>query len=142
MATVVNLRSSELAEESAVQGPSGTRLSLSPYDVPRSLMIDIDPKTHELRMRFNYTDSELEFENRIDDVRAHLGRHSGKVLGLWTTIVNQTPGTIRMNIAQALHSWAARAHRDNERMNYVLVEHILELPPVQDAITKTLVQHQ
>lgn len=128
--TTYPLDPAELAtggESVMAHGDIRVALSLSAYDVPRTVTVSRDQQG-SWRIGFEYIDNEGGDGRRIgNDVDLYVGRKSGKILAIETKFhappaSNQVPTLI----ADALRSEVPKVQRDNQRLNYRLVERIVE----------------
>jgi hypothetical protein len=125
----IQLSPEELTKESRELARHGVPvvLSLSTYDIPRSLTVDRDPSTGRWLIRFDYPDQEPHIDHSVDDeLTVQLGRHSGKVLGFTVSAQITKPREITVRIVQGVDSELARSRlRDNQRLNYELIRRVV-----------------
>src|SRR5437867_12791960 len=71
------------AEHAVTRGGVPVILSLSAFDVPRSVSVERDSARHTLRLTFQYVDNEQAVAETVNpDLIVWLGQNSGKVLAL------------------------------------------------------------
>jgi hypothetical protein len=101
-------------------------LSLSAYDIPKSL--SVEPQGGELRITFNYVDHEEAIARRADhDLTVLVGKNSGKVLGFVVKPDARQPREITVRIVQGVDEQLRRvALRPNQRLNYRLIRRVVE----------------
>lgn len=128
MATTIELKPEQLGKESRelAQGGVPVVLSLSAYDIPRSLTADWDKATSWLHIRFDYLDQESPVNRPVDEeLIVQVGKHSGKVLGFLVSPHLKKPKEITIRIVQGVEQELARAQRDNQRLNCQLIRNVV-----------------
>ena len=110
-----------------VPGRPGLFVSLSAYDVPRSLSAEMDKATKTLRVVFHYLDNEDDDKKKIDDnLTFVVGKHSGKLLAIELRNVAHPIPDITLQFSKGVAQQLERATRDNQRLNYRLIEKVLD----------------
>lgn len=112
-------------------------LSLSSYDVPKSMKIDREP-SGRLHIQFEYLDEESAVDNAVDDeLTVQLGKHSGKVLGFLVSGRIRKPREVTVRIVSGVDRELARPRmKDNQRMNYQLIRRVVSTT-MENALANT-----
>lgn len=137
----IHLSSEEMLKETRKVATSGVPvvLSLSTYDIPRSLAVGRDPSTRRWQIRFDYPDQEPPVDHLVDEeLTVQVGKHSGKVLGFTVSAQITKPREITVRIVQGVDHELARAQRDNQRLNYELIKRVVNTrvePLLEQAVT-------
>jgi len=99
-------------------------LSLSAFDVPRSVSVERDSARHTLRLTFQYVDNEEAVAETVNpDLIVWLGKNSKKVLALE---VKGAPALdIQVRIVHGVDEQLRRATKDNQRLNYKLIRNVV-----------------
>ncbi len=120
-----------------VQGLKGTNdtpalgLELSTYDMPRSANAEFDRTSDTLSIFFRYIDQEPATTQSLNDrLRIEFGKHSGKVLTIHVKAhpfqeVHVMVRNLLENVDQALDQRIATAPQFNRKLNYALVQSVL-----------------
>lgn len=116
------------------------RLSLSTFDVPRSVTID-DVAGGGLLIRFQYIDNEQATEHKTDESLTTLvGKNSGKVLGFILGLTAIPAQQIPQRLAYVVDRELANATKDNQKLNYSLIRALVtEKALLGDEIVKRFV---
>lgn len=134
MPLTIELRPEQFVGETREMAQSGVPvlLSLSVYDIPRSLTADWDSPTGWLHIRFDYVDQEPPVDHPVDEeLKVQLGKHSGKVLGFLVSPQLKKPREITVRIVQGVDQELLRAQRDNQRLNYQLIKRVVSSPVME-----------
>jgi len=113
-------------EHTLAHGTVPVVLSLSAYDIPKSVSADL--QGGQLRITFNYVDNEESVARPADhDLTVLVGKNSGKVLGFVVKSDARKPREITVRIVQGVDEQLRRAAlRPNQRLNYRLIRRVVE----------------
>ena len=110
-------------------------LSLSPFDVPRSVTVDRDAS--RLRLTFQYVDNE---EPVIETVRpdfiVSLGKNSRKVLAVEIKGTAGSAWDIRVRIVEGVDAQLRRATKDNQRLNYRAIRNVVQSKKLEPLLAR------
>jgi hypothetical protein len=99
-------------------------LSLSAFDVPRSVSVERDEARHVLRLTFQYIDHEEPVSEVVSpDLTVSLGKNSKKVLAL--EVKGGSAYEIRVRIVEGVEAQLRRAKKDNQRLNYKAIWNVV-----------------
>jgi hypothetical protein len=108
-------------------------LSLSAFDVPRSVRVERGPSQHAFRLTFQYVDNEEAVVETVNpDLIVSLGKNSKKVLAL--EVKGQSAWDIRLRIVEGVGEQLLRATRDNQRLNYKAIQNVIRSKKLESSL--------
>ena len=101
-------------------------ISLSVFDIPKSLTVNTDEEPGKMRIAFNYIDNEKAIEQKGNDkISFFVGENSGKLMGFLINYGDQSPKRIAIEINEFVDNEITNLKRENQRLNYGLIKELV-----------------
>ena len=113
-------------------GGAKVSISLSVFDIPKSLTVNTDAEQEKMKLTFRYIDNEKAIERkRTDTTSIFVGEHSGKLMGLLIHYGDKNPRRIPMEIHEFVEKEIPKLKRENQRLNYGLIKELVSSSEVE-----------
>ena len=107
-------------------GGAKVSISLSVFDIPKSLTVNTDEEQEKMKLTFRYIDNEKAIERKRNDTTSiFVGEHSGKLMGLLIHYGDKNPRQIPIEIHDFVEKEIPNLKRENQRLNYGLIKELV-----------------
>ena len=107
-------------------------ISLSVFDIPKSLTVNTDEEQGKMKITFNYIDNEKAIEQkRNDKINIFVGENSGKLMGFLINYGGKNPKRIAIEINEFVENELTNLKRENQRLNYGLIKELVSSSEIE-----------
>ena len=107
-------------------------ISLSVFDIPKSLTVNTDEEQEKMKLTFHYIDNEKAIEQKRNDTTSiFVGENSGKLMGLLINYGDKNPQRIPIEINEFVEKEIPNLKRENQRLNYGLIKELVASSEVE-----------